>query len=231
MEEKKTFLILRLDGALQSWGDHSKWDVRDSGDFPSKSGVVGLLSCAMGLERGNPEIAVLSSALHMAVRADRPGIRMLDFHTVQGHPLYNAEGKPRSSNTVLSPRWYLQDASFLVVLDLPDSWRDRVVNALKQPVWPIYLGRKSCVPSRPVFEEVSEEYTDLMDAIRRYPVCAREGDDPAPLTLYYECEISRDGSGSYTRPDERLSGGREFGLRTVYRGVITREVQYVSDKN
>lgn len=94
MEEKKTLLILRLEGALQSWGDHSKWDVRDSGDFPSKSGVVGLLSCAMGLERGDPEIAALSAALHMAVRVDRPGIRVLDFHTVQGYPLYNAEGSP-----------------------------------------------------------------------------------------------------------------------------------------
>ena len=49
MEEKKTLLMLRLEGALQSWGDHSKWDIRDSGDFPSKSGVVGLLACAMGM--------------------------------------------------------------------------------------------------------------------------------------------------------------------------------------
>lgn len=230
MEEKKAFLILRLEGALQSWGDHSMWDVRDSGDFPSKSGVVGILACALGLERGNLEIAALSAALHIAVRADRPGIRMLDFHTVQGHPLYNAEGKPRSSNTIVSPRWYLQDASFLVVVDLPDSWRERVIRALKRPVWPIYLGRKSCVPSRPVFEEVTEEYTDLMDAIRRYPVCVREG-EPVPQTLYYECEISGDGTGSYTRPDERISGDREFALRTVYRGVITREVQHVSDEN
>lgn len=54
-----------------------------------------------------------------------PRDRVLDFHTVQGYPLYNAEGKPRSSNTVISPRWYLQDASFLVVLDLPDDWRER----------------------------------------------------------------------------------------------------------
>lgn len=33
MEEKKTLLILRLEGALQSWGDHSKWDVRTVGIF------------------------------------------------------------------------------------------------------------------------------------------------------------------------------------------------------
>ena len=87
----KTLLILRLEGVLQSWGDHSKWDMRDSGDFPSKSGVVGLLACALGLERDDPEIVELSANLHMAVRADRPGIRMLDFHTVRGNPLYNAE--------------------------------------------------------------------------------------------------------------------------------------------
>ena len=231
MDEKKTLLILRLEGALQSWGDHSKWDIRDSGDFPSKSGVVGLLACALGLERGDSEIAALSSALHMAVRADRPGIRMMDFHTVQGRPLYNAEGKPRSSNTILSPRWYLQDANFLVVLDLPDAWRERVVKALKRPVWPICLGRKSCVPSRPVFEAATEEYSDLMDAIQRHPVCVRAGDEPVPQVLYYECENPGDEAGSYTRPDERLSGGRELGLRTVCRGVITREVPDASDKN
>ena len=231
MEEKKTLLILRLEGALQSWGDHSKWDIRDSGDFPSKSGVVGLLACAMGMERGNPEIAALSSALHMAVRADRPGVRMLDYQTVQGHPLYNAEGKPRASNTVVSPRWYLQDASFLVVLELPDFWRKRVEAALKRPVWPVYLGRTSCVPSRPVWEESTEAYASLMDVIRNYPVGMREGDDPAPQTLYYECEMPQDGAGRYTRPDARIPGGREFELRTVYRGVITREVQNVSDEN
>ena len=101
MGEKKTLLLLRLEGALQSWGDHSKWDVRDSGDYPSKSGVVGLLSCAMGLERGDPEIGVLSSVLRMAVRADRPGVRMLDFHTVQGRPrLYNAEGQTEPASAV-----------------------------------------------------------------------------------------------------------------------------------
>ena len=119
----------------------------------------------------------------------------------------------------------------MVVLNLPDDWRERVTAALKQPVWPIYLGRKSCVPSRPVFEGVTEAYSDLLDAIQRYPVCMRKGDKSTPQALYYECETSRDGAGSFTRPDERLSGGREFGLRTIYRGVITREGQDVSDEN
>ncbi len=79
-------LALRLEGVLQSWGDHAKWETRDSADFPSKSGVVGLLACAMGLERDNPGITTLSDSVQIAVRADRPGTRMLDFHTVQGRP-------------------------------------------------------------------------------------------------------------------------------------------------
>ena len=224
-------LLLRLEGALQSWGDHAKWDVRDSGDFPSKSGVVRLLACAMWLERGDPEIADLSARLRMAVRADRPGVRMLDFQTVRGDPLYNAEGKPRPGNTILSPRWYLQGASFLAALETTDGWLERIVAALKRPAWPICLGRKNCVPSRPVLEGVTEAYSDLMDAIKRHPIAWRREDGVEPGIFYYESELSQPGAGSYTRADHRVSGGREFALRQAYRGVIAREVSHVSDEN
>ena len=224
-------LLLRLEGALQSWGDHAKWDVRDSGDFPSKSGVTGLLACALGLERGDQEIADLSAHICMAVRADRPGVRMLDFQTIQGHPLYNAEGETRSSNTILSPRWYLQDASFLVALEMEDVWLERITAALKRPFWPIYLGRKNCVPSRPVLEGVTEEYSDVIDAIKRHPIVWQREYGVEPDIFYYESELPQPGAGSYTRADHRVSGGRDFALRQVYRGVITREVSHVSNEN
>lgn len=101
-------------------GDHSKWDARDSGDFPTKSGVVGLLACAMGMERGDRELVVLSHAIRMAVRGDRPGTRVVDFQTVQGRPhLYTAENGHRAEDksNIVSRRWYLEDASFWF------SWR------------------------------------------------------------------------------------------------------------
>ena len=228
-----TLLILRLEGMLQSWGDHSKWDTRDSGDFPSKSGVVGLLACAMGLERGCREIAELSANIQVAVRADRPGVRMLDFHTVQGRPrLRTADNGDRTEDksTIVSTRWYLQDASFIAVVDAPPVWRERICAALRRPAWPIYLGRKCCVPSRPVLERVTDAYDGLMDAVRRYPPL-RRSDDPEQPQYYYECELPQGGVGSYSRADERVSGGRDFALRTVFRGVISGEGQHVSDKN
>ena len=118
MAETKALLVLRLEGALQAWGEMSKWDFRDSADLPTKSGIVGLLGCALGLERGDPELSALSESVRLAIRADRPGVRTVDFQTVTGDPLRNAEGKPKSGgNTIISRHAYLQDACFTVFLE------------------------------------------------------------------------------------------------------------------
>ena len=45
-------LLLRLVAPLQSWGTTSRFDDRDTGKEPSKSGVIGLLAAAMGIHRG-----------------------------------------------------------------------------------------------------------------------------------------------------------------------------------
>ena len=50
MTEANT-LFLRLEGPLQAWGDTSKFVIRRTMDAPTKSGVLGLLCCAMGLSR------------------------------------------------------------------------------------------------------------------------------------------------------------------------------------
>ena len=89
MAENPKLLMLRLEGVLQSWGESSKWDYRDSALMPTKSGIVGLIACAMGLERGNPEIDAIFDAITLAVRADRPGVRMTDYHTASGGCFYH----------------------------------------------------------------------------------------------------------------------------------------------
>ena len=221
MAEKTPLIALRLEGALQSWGDHSKWDERDSGSFPSKSGVVGLIACAMGLERGSEELLALADAIHLAVRADRPGMRAMDFQTVKGNPLRTAEGQRKlDASTVVSNRWYLEDASFLVLIDTDEFWRERIVEAIKQPKWPVYLGRKSCVPSRPVFECVTEEYSCLAEALERFPLCERcaEGE-----YVNYESEVPVHGAPNYTRTDALTGAGRGFSKRVVYTGALRKE--------
>ena len=219
MAEKKTLLILRLEGALQAWGETSKWDSRDSADFPTKSGIVGLLGCALGLERGDAELRELSDAVTLAVRADRPGRRTVDFQTVTGSPLRTAEGKRKSGgDTIISRRTYLQDACFTVFLDAPGPWLDRLKEALTEPRWPMYLGRKNCVPSRPVLEAVVTDYDSLDEAVRRYPLS-----DRASSPVVYETETESPALASHARPDRLLSGDRDFALRPVWRGAVKED--------
>lgn len=226
MTQNTSLLVLRLEGALQSWGEQAKWDERDSASMPTKSGVVGLLACAMGLERENPEIAALSDHIQIAVRADRPGRKAVDYQTVTGDPLWNAEGKKRSlGNTFISRRTYLEDASFLVVIAADRLWTEKITGALKNPVWCPYLGRKNCIPSCPILLEEHPKETDILTLLKTYPPA-----DRAEYPMTFETEIPLPGCACYTRPDQRRTGYRRFDRRMVWRGIIEEE-SHVSDEN
>ena len=152
---------LKLQAPLQSWGERSRWDSRDTAAMPTKSAIIGLLGCCLGLERGSEQLTALDAQVHMAVRADKPGSIITDFHTVQspkGTKLLNAEGKPRG-DTILTPKQYLQDASFTVLLWGDPAVLERCVAALNHPKWTPYLGRRSCVPSVPLIPEWLEADT------------------------------------------------------------------------
>lgn len=77
-------LFLRLEGPLQAWGLRARWGERDTADAPTKSGVIGLLGCALGLRRDDPELRALSDGLRLGVRVDLPGTRLRDYHTTGG---------------------------------------------------------------------------------------------------------------------------------------------------
>ena len=225
MAERKTIIVLRLEGPLQSWGENAKWDFRDSSTMPTKSGIVGLLGCAMGEARGSQVLVELAQSITVAVRADRPGAKFVDFQTVQGDPLMAATGKPKTTgNTILSPHAYLQDASFTVFIDTSPEWQQRIVSALENPRWCMYLGRKNCVPSRPILADRMEA-AGLMEALKEYPRAEREG-----KTMTYECENPDSTAASIQRPDDLIGTNRQFQLRRVWRGTVERKgEQDVSD--
>lgn len=218
MEQKIPILILRLEGVLQSWGESAKWDYRDTALMPTKSAVLGLTGCALGWPRGDPRLIQLAGQLHFAVRADRAGRLMNDFHTVQSERLLAASGKPRSSGveTLVTHRSYLQDACFTVALSGSRDRLEMLHYALLHPVWPVFLGRKSCVPSRPVFAAFSEEYSSMEEALSRFALAPRSDSN---VLLEFE---STDGRG-IQRMDEVCMGTRCFGLRRVHRIPLEKE--------
>lgn len=166
-------LFLRLEGPMQSWGERARWSVRDTAPEPTKSGVVGLLACALGLNE-DIELRALSRRLRMGVRCDRPGSILVDYHTVVGGVM-SAEGKVKKNattkepETVVSWRSYLCDASFLVALQADPTTIDQLATAIQSPHWPIFLGRKSCPPSNPPFVGIGD-FASLPIALEAIPI-------------------------------------------------------------
>lgn len=190
-------LLLRLEGPLQSWGERARWSVRDTAPAPTKSGVVGLVACALGWNQ-DEQIKHLSENLKMGVRIDKAGSRLTDYHTIGGGydtpQLLTAAGKPKKSSgsphTEISLRDYLVDASFLVALRITDDSNTDLItqmaNALQNPVWTIFLGRKSCVPTRPVFEAILNA-SSLEEALEGHTWSAEHGQYPAKRPAEIEC--------------------------------------------
>ena len=169
-------LFLRLEGPLQSWGERSRWSIRDTAAEPTKSGIIGLISCALGY-KDDEQIRPLSHKTRLGIRVDAPGKQIVDYHTIGGgydYPtLLTTQGKPKKNpsgapHTELSERAYLCDASFLAALQVRDEDDNSLIahmaEALQNPVWPIYLGRKACLPSRPVFAGTARAAT-LLEAL------------------------------------------------------------------
>jgi CRISPR system Cascade subunit CasD len=157
-------LLLHLAGSLQSWGEHSRFNDRDTARFPTRSGIIGLIAAAQGRRRGEPLDDL--RRLRVAVRADRPGTLLRDFHTVGGGQpakltVSTAEGNKRSgmTATLVTHRYYLQDAAFTVALtaDGDTNLLTACEQALRAPYWPPYLGRRSCPPEGPVLVATSQD--------------------------------------------------------------------------
>ncbi len=158
-------LLLRLAAPMQSWGTQSHFSVRETGLEPSKSGVIGLLCAALG----RPRTAAVDdlAALRMGVRVDREGKVMRDYHIAQ--QVLKADGKS-VKETEPSSRYYLADAVFLVGLEGEEALLRHLHEALRAPVWPLYLGRKAFVPSQPVWlRDGMRPDEGLEEALERYP--------------------------------------------------------------
>ncbi len=207
-------LLLRLVGPMQSWGTTSRFDNRDTGKEPSKSGVLGLLAAAMGIDRVNWEELEPLTTMSMGVRHDRPGIPKRDYQTAKN--IISADAS-KMHETAVTPRYYLADAAFLVGFESNDrDLLDRLSNALQNPVWPLYLGRKSYVPSEPVWIEQGIQDGPLFDVLTHWPwICRKRRWESYPEKLLISCE-SHDGHG-VLKMDELLSSfeERRFGSRFV----------------
>lgn len=212
-------LLMRLQGT-QSWGDGSRFTYyRETADRPTKSGVLGLVACALG--RGRDEKIIDLAFLRFGVRVDVPGGKWMDFHTVQGLPRARGGTKPQH----VTQRFYLSpETTFLAGLEGDKYLLRRIQDALREPVWAPYLGRRACVPMAPVWlPDGLREEQGLEAALRSYPWLGR-GDPPEKLLV----ELPDAGSWQW-RQDQPLRG-RRFAQRSVRSFAVQTPPALVLDR-
>lgn len=205
-------LLLTLHAPLQSWGISTSYtNVRYTGTEPSKSGVIGMIACAMGIERSNDTmIQKLTQKLKYGVRIDKEGILTRDFQIA-----YDDDKK----YTYATNKYYLADAKFTVGLESDDEeLLLEIQEAFKFPLFSPYLGRKSC-PVNPDIIRNKIHAVSLETALKTQP----QNKD------YSGCRIVRDANpGEYgeLRHDVPISFRREnrkYGWRKVVEEFITAE--------
>lgn len=214
-----TVLVLTLAGPLQAWGSASRFTTRATEDAPTKSGIIGLLAAAQGRRRTDPLEEYVS--LQLGVRIEQPGRLLRDFQT--------ARALDGSTSMPLSSRYYREDARYVAVVSAEPTLLESFSDALRRPVFPLYLGRRSCPPSEPLIPRLLD--TSLGAALRDEPWRAspwwrrRCGAEPPMLEFRVDRgsapELADRVVGTAVMRDEPLSFDprhRQYGWRTVEHG-------------
>ena len=231
-------LAFLLDGPLQSWGTSSRFQRRSTDAFPSKSGVLGLVAAAMGIDKhraDEPERLRPLASLHFSVHRlprviDGEPLRVLrlgDYHTVGGGYDEDTDrwarlSTPRKASggpfgTVLTQRDYLTDAVFATVLRGSREFLEEIAAALRDPVWGVWLGRKCCVPATPVLGCVADDAATALEQLMALAQPAAETSAKQAWTFSPPAALARDleaeesaapQDGADTRADQPLSYGQ-----------------------
>jgi len=215
-------VLIRLEGPLQAWSSQGKLGIRDTDREPTKSGVLGFVGAALGMERDDERLLAELRTLSLAVRVDRPGSLLRDYHTAGGGRFRGAQYVVHgTSDCVQSERYYLQDASFVAALAGAEALVERVAGALTAPHWPLFLGRRACPPS--VAPLIGVTGGSAADAARSAPRAElRHGEDAgAPLRLVVEAPPTVGGEPRYDDPLSFAHTQRSFAVRYVKTEWVT----------
>jgi CRISPR system Cascade subunit CasD len=226
MASETAALAIYLDAPLQSWGVSSRFQRRGTESAPSKSGVLGLIAAAMGIDKHGPDeserLAPLSacrfSVFPLATGENTaPVLRLEDFHTVGGgydrdDPVDKLRIARKASGgvstTIVTRRFYLEQARFAALIEGDSGILQKAAAALEDPVWGVWFGRKCCLPAAPLLPTLASSISKALDALLH----------KTGSRIVGEGRIEQDGDGAWHQPHQPVSfGRREFISRPLSR--------------
>ena len=171
-------LILNLEAPLMSFGGETVDNLGVIRPFPAVSMLTGLLANALGWRRVDRQRHQdLQDRIVFAARIDREShgsLSMQDFQTAhlgandkgwttRGAPDERAGGANTYNSPHLRYRDYHVDMRVTVALRLDPAdgnpTLEGLATALDEPMRPLFIGRKPCLPSAPLFGGYSDGST------------------------------------------------------------------------
>lgn len=212
-------LLLRLAAPLQAWGNSSKFDIRSTEREPTKSGVIGMIAAAMGIQRNDsPERLKPFTDLRFGVRIEREGKLLKDFHMVYSGDLSDSERrhtKPKGKHMYSTERYYLSDAVFLVALESDnDELLKEIIRAINNPVYPLFLGRRSCPPTLPIVIGIRSD--EMINILRNEEVL----DDNKDYSRRIVYEVNNNGTFVQDVPISFSQQHRQHGFRMINEEIV-----------
>lgn len=217
------FLILKLQGPMQAWGEHSFEGARPSGNFPTRSALLGLLGACLGIRRDEyVRQQQLADSVQFAVRKDTrqvethwgdmktlPVIKMTDYHTVKD--ARKSYAGLNSHETIQTWREYLLDAEYTVAVWTNEGAAVTLAEleaAVQRPAFTPYLGRRSCPLAQPLFRQ----RLAAADALK-----ALQSDGKGGGIVYSDVNIGEKCDRTIRLRDVPMPGQpRQFASRNVY---------------
>jgi CRISPR system Cascade subunit CasD len=227
MSSETSCLALLLDGPMQSWGFASRFDRRATALHPTRSGVLGLVASALGIDKYSgdetPRLAALETlrlTSFSLVKRDRwanplPMERLEDYHTVTGYR--RASGAVAEKATMQTYRQFLLDARFGVLLEDESPRLEAIADGLRNPRWGVWLGRKCCIPANPVLVAGPTTRDSAWSALLK--TAGYQGTEPFEA-FDRVMEVDAATSGADMIEDAPLGFGRPIGDRHRPRWIL-----------
>lgn len=196
-------LILRLDAPMMSFGTVTVDQHGFIDRFPGAATLCGLMANSLGWHhREHQRLQALQARIQYAARWDVPPQHHVDYQTVElgqpkmANPGWTTRGEREHRGglakfeTHQRYRHYWVDGLMTVALTLVGEGEptlEALHNALKQPARPLFLGRKACLPARPLLDPQTPLLAgeDLVSVLQQVPVWNRRG---TPETSHGWCE-------------------------------------------
>ena len=224
------YLLFKLSGSFQAWGSPLPGIYRTVEDRPTKSGVVGLIACCLGITREETKSLIkLGNDITLAYRIDAEGDVISDFHIVQNTFLrYRSSPYPgKKLKNIISLRDYLCNAVFTICIQGDDV--EKWCEALLYPQHIPYLGRSCCLPDSFLPQVI--ETSNLLEAFNSYKV---DELDPLLIPILHDGDVrvfweGSDNSITSVRSlwrHDQPNGSRRFRQRQEFSGYMKRGVTH-----